>query len=425
MKGVVHVGAHKGEEIDDYLRDGRSPIVCFEPLPFEHPYTVNVALGDQSGRMTLRVPRHLHDSDQLDTQSASGLRLIPERARAIGWTPTVDPVEHEVRVVRFDSWAENHGFTRGSCDLLVIDVQGMELQVLRGFGDHLKDFQEIIVECSEPALYEGGASASEVVRFLREQGFTQMSPVVAHGDIRFTRVSAQSFIILPVVVGAAMTRDCIASLRAQDSGNVRIHVIDNGSEGCSPLLRTLAGSDLTVTTYARRRGLNHVWNAALRHAFEVLRMDRVLVVNNDTIIRPETFRVLHDADEMFVTAVGSNDRACLNWPLNDLTTRRPHPDFSCFMIKRECWEKVGSFDEEMNAYAADGDMHLRMHQLGIRAVSLPIPFYHIASGTLKQASARLREEICAEAERDREYFRAKWGCDVGSEAYYAMFKEEK
>src|SRR5208282_2984846 len=185
MNGVVHVGAHKGEEVPMYLSEGRSPIICFEPQNFGGK-AFQVALGDYDGTMTLRIPHHLHETNERDTMSASGLPVIPENAIANGWTPTpCDEIKVPVR--RFDNWAASSGFQRGSCSLLVIDVQGMELQVLEGFGSHLNEFSNLKVECSEPSLYEGGASGMEVVKFLESHKFVKESPVLRHGDVHFRR----------------------------------------------------------------------------------------------------------------------------------------------------------------------------------------------------------------------------------------------
>lgn len=189
MNGVVHVGAHKGEEVPDYIREGRAPIVCFEPQSLDFPFYVSmfrVALGCASGKQSLRVPHHLHSRVEMDTQSASLLVLIPERARHNGWTPT-DVETQPVEVIRFDEWAPMNGFVKGSCDLLKIDVQGSELQVLLGFGDYLDGFKHIVVECSNPPLYEGSYSAVDVTSYLSSHGFERTSPILKHGDVHFWR----------------------------------------------------------------------------------------------------------------------------------------------------------------------------------------------------------------------------------------------
>ena len=188
--GVVHVGAHKGEEVPGYIAEGRSPIICFEPQnlgTISSGALFRIALSDFDGVMEFRIPHHLHVTPDRDTQSGSGLVLIKKNAIANGWTPT--PVDTcIVQVSRFDTWADREGFQSSSSSLLAIDVQGMELQVLRGFGDYLNDFTELKIECSNPPLYEGGAGATEVIEYLRHFGFNPTTPVVRHGDITFRRI---------------------------------------------------------------------------------------------------------------------------------------------------------------------------------------------------------------------------------------------
>lgn len=194
MSGIIHVGAHRGEEVDSYLAWGLKPVLCFEPQQLNRPEWqggdvrfVPLALGDRTGTMELRVPRHLHDSRQRDTQSASALPLIDWRACDIGWTPPTDYDIERVSVFRFDEWANVTGLDVGVYDHLAIDVQGMELQVLRGFGVALNLMNEVIVECSEEPIYEGGASAGEVRDHLAGFGLRQVTAIPVHGDVLFRR----------------------------------------------------------------------------------------------------------------------------------------------------------------------------------------------------------------------------------------------
>jgi GT2 family glycosyltransferase len=230
-----------------------------------------------------------------------------------------------------------------------------------------------------------------------------------------------NLIILPVVVGLRMTKNCITSLLAQDIGNVRLLIIDNGStDGVGSYLRTLPRDQVTLISYAHRRPLNKVWNECLRLAFDSLKLEYVLVVNNDVELMPEAYRLLRDDGGDFVTGVGTAPDQPLS--IGDLSQKRPHPDFSCFLIRGKVWEKVGGFDETIHAYTGDSDYHLRMEAAGIRAESIQVPFTHIASGTIKYASNTLRDEIQREADEDRARFFKKYGFMPGSPEYCARFK---
>jgi hypothetical protein len=56
--------------------------------------------------------------------------------------------------------------------LLKIDVQGYELEVLRGCEPLLRRFDVVYCECSFVELYEGQCLAGDVIAWLAERGFT-------------------------------------------------------------------------------------------------------------------------------------------------------------------------------------------------------------------------------------------------------------
>jgi hypothetical protein len=55
--------------------------------------------------------------------------------------------------------------------LLKIDVQGFEMEVLRGAVEILSSFSSIYVECSFIELYSGQALINETIEFLYSAGF--------------------------------------------------------------------------------------------------------------------------------------------------------------------------------------------------------------------------------------------------------------
>lgn len=223
-----------------------------------------------------------------------------------------------------------------------------------------------------------------------------------------------------------LTKDAIASCLAQDI-SVHLWILNNGSTDATrdylASLQWRLRHNITVTHYYPARGLTWLWNHALSWVFNVERRPCALVVNNDIKLRPDAYRLLLADGGGFVTGVGVGDEKQIETV--DVTSKRPHPDFSCWLIRREVWERVGPLDESMVLYASDADYHLRMYKKGIDAYSLVIPFWHAFSGTLKNVDDAERERICQQADRDRETFRAKWGVTIGSEAYYAMFQAKE
>jgi hypothetical protein len=84
-----------------------------------------------------------------------------------------------VDAARLDSLLERSGIDSADFQLLNIDVQGAELQVLRGAERTLASVLAVLVEVHVVELYDGAASEREVDEFLTERGF-QRADVAYH-----------------------------------------------------------------------------------------------------------------------------------------------------------------------------------------------------------------------------------------------------
>lgn len=231
-----------------------------------------------------------------------------------------------------------------------------------------------------------------------------------------------NWIVMPIYNQLALTRDAIASCLAQDiAGGVRVlTVIDRGDDGVAQWLR--AQHPAVEVVAAPGCGVSKAWNLALDHIFNTLEMEHALVINSDVRLRPDTYRLLLGDGAGFVTCVGTSSGA--KFPGGEPSGRkRPHPDFSAFLIRRECWQRIGRFDERLKIYTSDLDYHIRMHQAGIDAFCIDLPFWHYASGALKHTDVDDRERILKQAQLDREAFTVKWGVQAGSPEYYDLFKQ--
>lgn len=234
----------------------------------------------------------------------------------------------------------------------------------------------------------------------------------------------RNYIVMPIYNQLALTRDAIASCLAQDiAGGVRVlAVIDRGDDGVAQWLR--AQHPAVQVVAAPGCGVSKAWNLALGHVFEELKLPHALVVNSDVKLRPDTYRRLVDDGGQFVTCVGTSSGAKFPGGEPNPDRVRPHPDFSCFLLRASCWRDVGPFDANMRIYCSDGDYHLRLNRAGIRAYCLDLPFWHYASGSLKQTDPDDRERILKIAQQDREVFRQKWGFEMGGTEYYEAFKQK-
>lgn len=221
-----------------------------------------------------------------------------------------------------------------------------------------------------------------------------------------------------------LTKAAVASLQAQDiEGGVQVLVIDNCSkDGTGAWLDSRP--DLYTLRLTTQDSVAGCWNRALKWLFVEHGVPYALVTNNDVVLRPDSYRWLVADGGVFVTCVGKRDAQCVEPPHIEPNpaNKRPHPDFSCYLIRRECFDKVGAFDENFKrAFYEDNAYHLLMYRAGIRAESLELPFYHYGSATIKHCDPRERLEIQRQSQKNKEYFKEKFGFEAGSPEYYAAF----
>ncbi len=229
----------------------------------------------------------------------------------------------------------------------------------------------------------------------------------------------------------ALTKRCVESVFLQDIPTT-LFIVENGStDGSVEWLRANIPTDVewhgfrlkTRLWNASNLGVSAGWNAALRHIFGCYPSDKehCLVIGNDTWLPTSFYRTLLSCELPFVTGVAVDNMKQANenpevYPLE------PYPDFSAFLVRRECWEKVGPFDERMKLYASDCDFHVRAHRLGMPLYKASVPFYHQRSSTLNLAPPDEQQEILEQANKDRAVFQSLYGCLPGTPQYEALFK---
>lgn len=197
---VIDVGAGRGQfALFAGHRFPRATLYCFEPLPASRRKLAlvtsrrsgielfEVALGTGRERASLHVTFD-GDSSSLLEIGHHQLRFNPGSGEQERLSVPMQPLDEALAGRELER----------PC-LLKIDVQGSELEVLRGGEATLPAISQVVVECSFRELYKGQPLIDEVVCHLRERGFQLAScyslSLDADGsaiqaDVLFTRSSA-------------------------------------------------------------------------------------------------------------------------------------------------------------------------------------------------------------------------------------------
>jgi O-antigen biosynthesis protein len=237
-------------------------------------------------------------------------------------------------------------------------------------------------------------------------------------------------IIIVAHNGLHLTRQTLKSALAQDIP-VSIGLIDNASsDGTAHWARAMEARypNVVWVPLAKQLSLAACWNEGLRRVWShVLNGQHAIVLNNDVVLHPSTYRKLLEHGGPFVTTVSvDNKEQFVVDPDAPVTADRPHPNFSGFLIRKSCWDAVGPFNESYYpAYCEDAEYHVRMHRAGIKAVCIDLPMLHLGNGanTMRFAESAEVYQIKRGADRNRERFASKYGCKPGEPEYAELFSD--
>jgi FkbM family methyltransferase len=185
-KGVIVVGAHFGEEHNDYVSAGIQKMIYIEPCAkaFEelkrrfqyapHVKLFNVACGDKN-----EVGVKMYTGDNTINKGQSNSLLKPDLHLTIH--PGVEfPDIEEVAVEVLDDMDLQPHMTAFEYTLLVLDCQGFENRILMGAERTLAHIDYVYTEINRREVYEGNAMVEEIDELLNE--FTRVETGTWVGD---------------------------------------------------------------------------------------------------------------------------------------------------------------------------------------------------------------------------------------------------
>jgi len=171
IKGVLHIGAHFGQEYTTYEKLDIINIMFFEPLPqtFEKlksnvgdkAILVNTALGNVIGEVEMYVETANQGQSSSVLEPSIHLRQYPH----IQFNNKIT-----VPITKLDTFIEH----KNEYNFINIDVQGYELEVFKGGVDFLNSIDYIMTEVNRDEVYKNCPMITELDDFLKFYGFTRV-----------------------------------------------------------------------------------------------------------------------------------------------------------------------------------------------------------------------------------------------------------
>jgi FkbM family methyltransferase len=166
ISGVLHVGAHEGEENSAYKAQGiqqeniywieANPTLCYK-LARDLPNVIQCAVSDKVEQVTFHVTNNY--------QSSSILDLKEHRVEH----PHIHVIEKlQLSTNTLDFVVETNAIR---ANFLNMDIQGAELKCLKGFEKNISMIDYVYTEINTKELYSGCALLNEMDDWLNAHGF--------------------------------------------------------------------------------------------------------------------------------------------------------------------------------------------------------------------------------------------------------------
>lgn len=168
--GLLHVGAHLAEEAEEYLANqmcGEQKCIWIEPQK-DKVEQIRNHLDDQKHEV-------IHALAWSETGAKLELKIASKSASSsifeFGVHQKFYPDIENVSKIEMSSTRLDSILKPGSFNFLVLDVQGAELEVIKGLGVLIKEVDWVFTEVSREPLFVGGVDFLELNEHLANLGF--------------------------------------------------------------------------------------------------------------------------------------------------------------------------------------------------------------------------------------------------------------
>jgi FkbM family methyltransferase len=175
LRGIIHLGAHLGEEAKDYAEVGCKNVIWIEGNPdlidelksnvsvYDGNRVFNILISEEDKKkVVFNITEFSQSSSILDlgiTKEIHDTKIIEKK---------------EIVARRIDSFFEEQHIDCKKYNFLNIDLQGYELNALKSLGNMLNDIDWIYTEVNSRTLYKNCTLLDELDLFLLKRGFSRV-----------------------------------------------------------------------------------------------------------------------------------------------------------------------------------------------------------------------------------------------------------
>mgnify|MGYP001301683547 CR=1 FL=1 len=191
IKGIIHIGAHELEEMKDYLKKGINRIIWVEANPEKYKYIekkiqkfnlmdlAKIAAGSKERNTKLNIANNGQSSSILEFGTHA--KSYPN----IYYTSQISVPEMPI-----DKWIDINIKDRKNYNFINIDIQGYELEALKGMRKQIKFADYIYLEVNFKEVYKNCCNLEKIDDFLKKFNFHRVGTyrtIKGWGDAIYTK----------------------------------------------------------------------------------------------------------------------------------------------------------------------------------------------------------------------------------------------
>ena len=172
-RGIIHIGAHECEELNTYLESGisKNEIYWIDAIQEKVdlmkskgiPNVFCAALDNKEHIVKFNITNFSQSSSLLELgtheQSYPSIRVVESR---------------EVKTQTLNNFIRYNNIDISGCNFWALDIQGKELDVLKGADEYITYADAIYCEVNVQEVYKGCSILSDLDTYLEEKGFIRI-----------------------------------------------------------------------------------------------------------------------------------------------------------------------------------------------------------------------------------------------------------
>ena len=167
IKSLVHIGGHKGQEVNVYKSLDLDKVIIFEPIN---------EFADEIENKIINLPNFILHRCALGNENSEKLIYIADEGKDdnSGSTSLKEPRKSNINfsTTQLIEVKKYSSFKYSNIDIAVLDTQGYELEVLEGFENLINTFKFLIVEFSNFEGYKNQTIYKDLNNFLCLNNFS-------------------------------------------------------------------------------------------------------------------------------------------------------------------------------------------------------------------------------------------------------------